>query len=93
MPLDDYDHVRLAYALTVHKAQGMTAERAFVYLDPVAQDREHSYVEASRARAETRLYAAGESLDELPSAMTRSRTKRLASTLTEGPELVLTLTR
>ena len=71
----------------------MTAEAVFVFLDPEAQDRELSYVEASRSRGETRFYVAGEDTGGLESAMNRSRRKHLATTIAEAPELVLTLSR
>lgn len=88
-----YPHLRLGYALTVHKAQGMTAEAAFVFLDVEAQSRELSYVEASRARGQTRLYVAGHDLRRLQNSMGRSRQKQLATAVAEGPELELVMVR
>ena len=46
-----------AYALTVHKAQGLTVERAFV-LATSALTQEAGYVAMSRARASTELFVA-----------------------------------
>ena len=90
-----YPHVQLAYALTTHKAQGMTIERAFVYVDQTAENREAAYVQASRAKGLCSFYAAAESLDEVSPAMMRSRPKVLASTLlpksSEAPALTLEL--
>lgn len=78
-----YDHVRLGYAITTHKAQGVTAENAFILTDEAMQDREISYVQTSRARGETRIYTtrdeAGEGLSELAKRMQRSREKELAT--------------
>lgn len=48
-------HVRHAYAITGHKAQGMTASRAFVLGDDTLY-REWGYVALSRGRAENMLY-------------------------------------
>jgi conjugative relaxase-like TrwC/TraI family protein len=56
----DGGHLAHAYAITGHKAQGMTAERAFVLGDE-AMYREWGYVALSRGRAENNLYVvAGE---------------------------------
>ncbi len=52
-------HVRHAYALTGHAAQGLTLERAFVLGSGEARLQEWGYVALSRARAETRLYVSG----------------------------------
>jgi len=82
IPLSDFKNVSLGYAVTTHKAQGVTVDRAFVLLGGPMQDRELSYVQASRARTETRLYAdretAGDNLVDLTRAMQRSRPKILA---------------
>src|SRR5881397_666849 len=52
-------HVRHAYALTGHAAQGLTVERAFVLGAGEARLQEWGYVALSRARVETRLYVTG----------------------------------
>jgi ATP-dependent exoDNAse (exonuclease V) alpha subunit len=75
-----YPHLKLGYALTTHKAQGMTAEEAFV-LSGAMQNRELTYVQASRARETTRIYIGGEQLDEAARRMNRSLPKELASEL------------
>jgi ATP-dependent exoDNAse (exonuclease V) alpha subunit len=80
-----YPHMQLGYALTTHKAQGLTVERAFVYLDPATQSRETAYVQASRARGLCSFYAVAESLEELVPSMTRSRPKFLATSLLKAP--------
>jgi len=51
----DYDRLDHGYATTVHKAQGVTVDRAYV-LSGRMHDRELSYVSMSRSRQETRLY-------------------------------------
>jgi hypothetical protein len=49
------DHLTYADAITAHKAQGLTVDRAFVLASgPVS--REWGYAALSRAREETRLY-------------------------------------
>ena len=56
---EQYGYIDHGYATTVHKAQGQTVDRAYVLLGRM-HDRELSYVSASRARRETRLYADAE---------------------------------
>ena len=53
----DAGHVVHGYALTGHKTQGLTVERAFVLADDQRALKEWGYVALSRARCETRLYA------------------------------------
>jgi conjugative relaxase-like TrwC/TraI family protein len=52
----DAGHVAHAYALTGHKTQGLTVERAFVLADGEGALREWGYVALSRSREQTRLY-------------------------------------
>jgi conjugative relaxase-like TrwC/TraI family protein len=52
----DAGHVAHAYALTGHKTQGLTVERAFVLADDQGALKEWGYVTLSRAREQTRLY-------------------------------------
>ncbi len=76
------DLLRVAYATTVHKAQGASVENAFVLAGGWIQDRELAYVQMSRAKGATRIFcdedSAGEDLTELTRAMNRSREKILA---------------
>lgn len=63
LPCDylDAGHLAQAYAITGHKAQGMTARRAFILGDEHLY-REWGYTSLSRGREENRLYVvAGES--------------------------------
>ena len=82
--LREFDHVKLGYAMTTHKGQGTTVERAYVLTHEAMQDRELSYVQMSRAKTETRVYTtefeAGEQLTDLVRSMERSRQKELALT-------------
>ena len=89
---DGYKHLRLGYALTTHKAQGMTTENTFILTGGSMTDREMSYVQASRARGTTRWYVADELASVLPQ-MKRSHEKRAAMSLGQGLELELTLVR
>lgn len=85
LPLDHYPHVGLGYAVTTHKAQGMTTENAFVLVSEAMQSRELGYVQASRARGDTRLYVdretAGPQLAELVRMTEYSRAKMMAHDL------------
>ena len=56
-------YVSHAYALTGHKTQGLTVERAFVLADDERALKEWGYVALSRARHETRLYTIEEQLE------------------------------
>lgn len=77
-----YEHLRLGYAVTTHKAQGVTAESVFVLAGGSMQNRELSYVQASRARGETRIYTdcveAGDTITHLSNKMNHSRQKEIA---------------
>lgn len=82
---------QLGYASTTHSAQGATVDRAFVMAGGSMQDREATYVQASRARVETRIYAdsltaGGEEFEELSRVMERSRAKDLATDVLEQNE-------
>lgn len=78
----DYAALRRGYAISTHRAQGATCDKAFILLGGSMQDRELSYVQLSRARVETRLFCtrafAGEDLAEMTQAMSVSRRKTLA---------------
>lgn len=54
--------MRLAYAQHIYKAQGLTADHAFVLTGGWQTDREHAYVALTRARERTDLYVARKEL-------------------------------
>lgn len=86
--VDTYSDLKLGYAVTTHKGQGATARNAYVLSDPSMQDLHLSYVQVSRARETTRLFAAREDLPcgdartaeliQLSKSMSRDRSKKLA---------------
>jgi Ti-type conjugative transfer relaxase TraA len=80
--LNAFPHVAAGYAVTVHKGQGQTVDSAFVLAGGSMTDRELTYVQASRARGQTRIYcdadSAGEDLTQLARQMETSRAKDLA---------------
>ncbi|MGH8980809.1 MAG: ATP-binding domain-containing protein, partial [Acidimicrobiales bacterium] len=57
------EHLSYGYALTVHKAQGVTVDRAFV-LATESLTREAGYVAMSRAREGTELFVPAIGIDE-----------------------------
>lgn len=79
-----YEHLKLGYAMTTHKAQGDTRQQNFVLVGGSMQDRELSYVQLSRTRDKTFLFTdrleAGDELARLARGMARSRQKELAAT-------------
>ncbi|MEO0373019.1 MAG: MobF family relaxase [Cyanobacteria bacterium P01_A01_bin.17] len=81
---NSYDHIKLGYAMSTHKAQGDTRQRSYVLVGGTMQDRELSYVQLSRSKAETSLFSdrmeSGDALTRLARSMERSRKKELAST-------------
>jgi len=88
IPTRSYKHITLGYAVTTHKAQGMTANNTYILIDPTMQNRELSYVQASRARNLTRFYVdqitAGKHLGEAAKLMARSQQKEMAVAIAEA---------
>ncbi|MGH8990926.1 MAG: MobF family relaxase [Acidimicrobiia bacterium] len=85
------DHVALAYAVTVHKAEGLTVDRAVLLAD-AATSAEHLYVGMTRGRGENRVCVVTdaattghghqrplEPIDILAQVMRRSSVERSAS--------------
>lgn len=62
LPYRHFDQVQLGYAITTHKGQGVTVDNAFVLCGGAWADREKAYVQASRARLETRFFSASKNL-------------------------------
>jgi len=72
----EYDHLELGYAVTVHKAQGSTVDRAHVYAaENGLTAREWAYVAASRHRDEVHIHAERSVLADLAPEWARSRQK------------------
>lgn len=86
IPVAAYQNIQLGYAVTTHKGQGKTKEKAFVLVGGVMDHREFSYVQMSRSRGETRIYTeraeAGDTITELAREMSRSRQKEIAQDVT-----------
>lgn len=77
--------IALGYAATTHSGQGSTSTRTYILAGGTMQDREMSYVQASRAREQTKFYMtrveSGDEIAHLAREMERSRQKEMASTV------------
>jgi ATP-dependent exoDNAse (exonuclease V) alpha subunit len=92
----EFKDMRLAYAQHVYKAQGLTAQHAFVLTGGWQTDREHAYVAVSRAQERTDIYVSREDLGEqgmdagaierLGEAMAESHAQQASITVSERPE-------
>ena len=79
--LKDYNRIDHGYAATIHKAQGMTVDRAHVLATP-GMDAHGSYVALSRHRDGVDLHYGGDdfaSQDRLVRTLSRDRAKDMAS--------------
>jgi hypothetical protein len=79
--LKDYAHLDHGYAATIHKAQGMTVDRAHVLATP-GLDRHAAYVALSRHRGSVQLhYGRDDFADDamLARVLSRDRSKDMAS--------------
>lgn len=65
----DHEHLDHGYAVTVHRAQGATVDRAHVYVD--GGGRELAYVAMSRARETTTVHCVAEDLEQAVEDHTR----------------------
>jgi ATP-dependent exoDNAse (exonuclease V) alpha subunit len=72
---DGYNHLDHGYAMSVHKAQGVTVSSCYLLASEIMGDREWAYVGASRAKGETRLYCTAEMRESLEQTFSRSRQK------------------
>jgi ATP-dependent exoDNAse (exonuclease V) alpha subunit len=59
-----FSDLSLAYAVHVHKAQGLTAETSGILTGAWQTDKEHAYVAVSRAREQTQIYVSRDDLGE-----------------------------
>lgn len=60
----EFSDISLAYAVHLHKSQGLTAETSGILTGGWQTDREHAYVAVSRAREQTQIYTSREDLGE-----------------------------
>jgi len=76
--LSEHPYIEHGYALTAHKAQGVSVERAYVLAHENLSAREWSYVAGSRAREAVHLYAERSTANDLERIMGRSHKKDTA---------------
>ncbi len=80
--LETYADIEVGYAGTTHSAQGATVDRCLVLCSAKMQGRAMTYVQASRAREETRFYVdratAGKNLEKLTRSMEREDDRGMA---------------
>jgi len=90
VPLKKYEGLRLGYAMTTHKGQGTTIERAYILAGGQMTDRAMSYVQASRARDAAHIYTdkfeVGDKLSRLAKQMSEDRDKTMAHSVLEQPK-------
>jgi conjugative relaxase-like TrwC/TraI family protein len=86
----EYADIALGYAVTTHKAQGVTVNHSYVLTGGAMQDRELTYVQMSRHRDTNQLYTIAENkndaIDKLSIQMNQSREKQFATTLLEATQ-------
>jgi Ti-type conjugative transfer relaxase TraA len=71
----EYEHLQHGYAISTHKAQGVTVTRAYVLANEGMTDREWMYVAGSRHRESLHVYADLDTASDLESLIERSRQK------------------
>lgn len=85
IPTQKYEEVQLGYAVTTHKAQGVTVDKSYILAGSIMQDRELSYVQVSRSRSQTKIFVekaeVGDTVAELSKQMSKSRQKEIALSL------------
>jgi conjugative relaxase-like TrwC/TraI family protein len=74
-----YGHLDHGYAISTHKAQGVTCDNISVLLSESMTDREWSYVALSRHRKRLLVFAPSGMEEDLDHVLGRSRQKELAS--------------
>jgi len=88
IPFHSYKDFALAYAIPSYIAASTTPIRAYVLLGGEKQDREHTYVQLSRAPHETHVFVnkeeGGRDLEHLAEQMSTSRAKTTALTFKEA---------
>lgn len=62
---EEYAHVAHGYAVTTHKAQGVTVDNCYILAGGIMADRELSYVQLSRHRDEAHIFIAHDELPDL----------------------------
>lgn len=83
---DQYSHISLGYAVTSHKAQGATVDRAFVLFDDVMASREMAYVQVSRPKRQIEVFVSEPETPDLSLAEPLQRVSRCETAYETGLE-------
>lgn len=81
IPAERYKSIDYGYAITTHKAQGVTVDRTYVLTGGPMADRELTYVQLSRHRDNARIYVDRDTADELLPPEPEKQIADLARTL------------
>ncbi|MHB0992563.1 MAG: MobF family relaxase [Burkholderiales bacterium] len=76
---NQYDAIDHGYALTTHKSQGITVDKAYVLAGGSMQDREITYVQMSRARYETRIFFTKPQIEEMAEMVDGEPTEKMSN--------------
>jgi conjugative relaxase-like TrwC/TraI family protein len=88
---NEFSDISLAYAVHVHKGQGLTAETSGILTGGWQTDKEHTYVAVSRAREQTQIYVSREDLGE--QGMDTGAIERLAERIKRSRAQEATITK
>jgi conjugative relaxase-like TrwC/TraI family protein len=87
----EFSDLSLAYAVHVHKGQGLTTETSGILTGGWQTDREHTYVAVSRAREQTQIYLAREDLGQ--QGLDTNAIERLADRMRQSGAQEATITK
>ncbi|WP_198507069.1 MobF family relaxase [Mariprofundus aestuarium] len=85
---DEYAYFKHAYAISTHKAQGQSVTRAYIFSSGKLISQNLGYVQLTRAKEQTRIYADKETLgdlaiEELSKLMSQSQEKKTTIDFTQ----------
>jgi conjugative relaxase-like TrwC/TraI family protein len=86
----EFSDISLAYAVHIHKGQGLTAETSGILTGGWQTDKEHTYVAVSRAREQTQIYISRDDLGE--QGMDPGAIERLAQRMQRSRAQTATIT-
>ncbi|ATX80166.1 Ti-type conjugative transfer relaxase TraA [Mariprofundus aestuarium] len=78
--VDEYGYFKHSYAISTHKSQGQSVSRSYIFSSGKMISKEMGYVQLTRAKNQTKIYADKEmlgdlALDELSKQMSKSQQK------------------
>jgi conjugative relaxase-like TrwC/TraI family protein len=87
----EFSNISLAYAMHVHKSQGLTAETSSILTGGWQTDKENAYVAVSRAREQTQIHTSREDLGK--QGMDTGAIERLAERIQRSRPQEATITK